>query len=792
MALGALYMEVCMSTLLLPLLKYTAMRKLFTLLLLVITTPLLSQTNPITGIIITLPQNPDAALVKWGAGTLTLSASTKMVNGRVEDRVRDCRILLIIKKSGTVVCGSFNSSSAPSANFSSANKVWSGKSAVALLGQDCTLPPGDYELCVQFFGNGPAGVIPFSDEKCKSFSIKSQEESFNPPVLIDPADGFRINESDLKKPRQFRWMQAPKPRDVTYKLKVWELRKGENSTQAMLKEPVVVKDVKDQPQTIVQLQQPLPGGSFVWNVQALDRDGKPVGSNKGLSETFIINVNPVNDEPSVITLVQPAKGSVIPLNSNPLFTWTHERKPEGPASIYKIKIVEIKGDQSPEEALRSNKPFFEKDSIEDLLFHYTGNLPRFEQDKKYAWQVSASRNPPYGEVNIIQSGVSVFVVRPGQRGPGNPTTQSVSFCTDFEAGLGGWQGDHTAISIITSGGNPGNYAQTTDQSGASSFFNIDASYTGNWSDVVAAGCGSLCFDVKYISNASTGTNPVLTMTPTISIRGNGFTASFITSGPITVGDGWHSYCAPLKYLNADGTMPSNGNGHWIMAGTATAADWNTLLNNVDKVWLPTDPSSYQGEIFGYDNICIKSTGDCGPQVIIPCVPCDSTTINASNQSIVSLNAATGSISIRNSISTASNITKIVADLVCVIIKPNNTNCNVCNKETNQQNQFEGSNQVVPPAGWAMNGKGEIAQESVNGITRSLTFTSASIGGVNINSGVIINHELGITPASCCGDKIEVWIRYTLWDRSCHVCDKLVKATLERPSVCSTGTDVDHH
>ncbi len=38
-------------------------------------------------------------------------------------------------------------------------------------------------------------------------------------------------------------------------------------------------------------------------------------------------------------------------------------KPPFDDVTYKIKIVEIKGDQSPEEALRTNKPFFEKDSI---------------------------------------------------------------------------------------------------------------------------------------------------------------------------------------------------------------------------------------------------------------------------------------------------------------------------------------------------------------------------------------------------------------------------------------------
>lgn len=185
-----------------------------------------------------------------------------------------------------------------------------------------------------------------------------------------------------------------------------------------------------------------------------------------------------------------------------------------------------------------------------------------------------------------------------------------SNCNDFENDTqSGWQGNNTSVSIQQNGNN--HFIQTTDQSGASSFFNSSKPLTGNWTNLFANGCGSLCFDVSFLygGNPYNGVNPPQTFVPYIVIQGGGFSAAFITNNPISVGDGWHSYCAPLSFLNSDGTLPSNSDGHWVMS-VGTANDWNTLLTNVTSVRLPVDPTSYQNEMFGFDNICLKDTGDC--------------------------------------------------------------------------------------------------------------------------------------------------------------------------------------
>ncbi len=91
-------------------------------------------------------------------------------------------------------------------------------------------------------------------------------------------------------------------------------------------------------------------------------------------------------------LIFPADGEEIPVGVLPTFTWL----PPMPAPQdveYKIKIVEILGDQSPEEAMNRNKTFFERKGIKTTIFYYPSSEKKFEEGKKYGWMVSA------GEVN---------------------------------------------------------------------------------------------------------------------------------------------------------------------------------------------------------------------------------------------------------------------------------------------------------------------------------------------------------------------------------------------------------
>lgn len=204
----------------------------------------------------------------------------------------------------------------------------------------------------------------------------------------------------------------------------------------------------------------------------------------------------------------------------------------------------------------------------------------------------------------ITSGLNLIGIDFGNKEKFDPS------CTDFENNsMNGWQANNILTSFQQNGSN--HYIQTTDQAGVSTFYTTSKPYTGNWTSLFSNGCGSLCFDVTFIygGNVYNGVTPPQTLTPYIAIEGNGFAATFIANLQISVGDGWHSYCAPLSFLNSDGTLPSNSDGYWIMT-VGTANDWNTLLTNVTKVRLLVDPTSFQNEKIGYDNICLKNTGDC--------------------------------------------------------------------------------------------------------------------------------------------------------------------------------------
>ena len=269
------------------------MKNLLTLFLLVITTQAIAQNYPITSINISLPSNPDANTANWGSGTsmLTITASTKAANGRPDASLSESKLLVIIKKNGAKVCGSYTGNTAPTSNFNTLTKVWSGNVAVSLIGQSCTLLPGDYEISVQFFGYNYGGYVPVSEEKTKPFTIVAVgQQMYQAPQAILPINNNIFTQANIKKPITFRWSPVfPNPTGiVTYHLKVWQLRQGQNGTQAMnANQPIVNNNYNNITQVIIQNLAPGPLmppylNEFVWNVQAT-KAGLPVGDNSGTS-----------------------------------------------------------------------------------------------------------------------------------------------------------------------------------------------------------------------------------------------------------------------------------------------------------------------------------------------------------------------------------------------------------------------------------------------------------------------------------------------------------------------------
>ncbi|MDP3360163.1 MAG: hypothetical protein Q8S41_12540 [Lutibacter sp.] len=295
------------------------MKKHLVLLLLAITFQGFAQTNLITGINISLPANPSGNIAEWSKSMppFMISAQTRMENGKVSPMVTESRILVSIKGNGAV-CGNYTVDNAPSSNFNSPAKVWSGEAALNLLGKTCVLKPGNYELCVKFYGYGAVGQV-LIGESCKSFTIKETEhKSYQPPQPLTPVNGLSYTTGDFAQPQLFRWTPiVPKPQEpVTYRLKVWQLTEGQTGTQAMkANQPIITKDVENMTQVVINniIDGPCKPPylcDFVWNVQALNKEGNPIGENKGISSPFQFAVNeaapnvnksmPVNEEEEVV------------------------------------------------------------------------------------------------------------------------------------------------------------------------------------------------------------------------------------------------------------------------------------------------------------------------------------------------------------------------------------------------------------------------------------------------------------------------------------------------------------
>jgi hypothetical protein len=375
------------------------MKKLLTIVLTVVSMQIFAQTYPITGINILLPSSPDANTANWGAGAslFMISAAAQSATGRVDPAVEESKMLVIIKKGGSKICGAYTSSTAPAADFNTLTKVWSGNNAASFLGQDCKLPPGDYELSVQFFGYSNGKTVALSDEKTKQLTIKgNDQQAYQPPQAIAPADGTALSEADIKKPITFRWTPiVPKPQEpVTYRLSVWQLMQGQTGVQAMkANTPIITKDVDNITQAIITnivdgpCKPPLMC-DFIWNVQALNRDGKPIGGNNGLSEALGFNVKAEPGLPQgdlKISLISP----IMELKQGdlrPAFQW--KVNSSEPGQSYSIKVVEMHEKQSPEDAIKTNTPILEEKGIKETSFPYPSSVKPIAPGKKYAWFVT--------------------------------------------------------------------------------------------------------------------------------------------------------------------------------------------------------------------------------------------------------------------------------------------------------------------------------------------------------------------------------------------------------------------
>ncbi len=106
-------------------------------------------------------------------------------------------------------------------------------------------------------------------------------------------------------------------------------------------------------------------------------------------------------ETGLLSLISPDNGQEIDAKSPVTFTWSSGGKvPEGG---FTLKIVELKGEQSPESAMKSNKAFFEQKELRSTTFTYPNSARGFEEGKKYSWMVKSG---------VVGSEIQMFIKKP--------------------------------------------------------------------------------------------------------------------------------------------------------------------------------------------------------------------------------------------------------------------------------------------------------------------------------------------------------------------------------------------
>lgn len=164
---------------------------------------------------------------------------------------------------------------------------------------------------------------------------------------------------------------------------------------------------------------------------------------------------------------------------------------------------------------------------------------------------------------------------------------------------------------VGSQGGAGDYFLYLDDGGCSSggtFTYNDTDFNGNWIEMVPQEDGCFCFDMRAFhiqTGTITGYN-TLRIYDGVDICSSTLSATFVISTPIDVAQGWQRVCAPIAF-SSGGILPSNTDGQWVV-NTGNAADWDTLITNVNSVSFYVDVDGGD-ERWGIDNICISDVCD---------------------------------------------------------------------------------------------------------------------------------------------------------------------------------------
>lgn len=207
-------------------------------------------------------------------------------------QLQSIKLIVQIKQANTKVCG--YAAQATTAIDAFAIRNFTANELTAMLANCPKLSNNMYSICVQFYN---VDNYPISREFCKEFVVGDVATMYSTPQNIAPANDKIFADINVKAPIIFTWLPVvPKPKSVTYKLRIWQLMQGQTAMQAIkTNEPIVEKIVQNINKAIIPnfTYNPCSAGylcHFVWAVQAVDKDDKPIGKNEGVSDWYSFKI----------------------------------------------------------------------------------------------------------------------------------------------------------------------------------------------------------------------------------------------------------------------------------------------------------------------------------------------------------------------------------------------------------------------------------------------------------------------------------------------------------------------
>jgi hypothetical protein len=171
-----------------------------------------------------------------------------------------------------------------------------------------------------------------------------------------------------------------------------------------------------------------------------------------------------------------------------------------------------------------------------------------------------------------------------------------------------------SVSTDNANANISKHLQFGDGSGASVVVNAK-DYTGNWIEKYTNKCLTLDFKINFNGGGDRFAPKIMLYKGNIQASsGNNWInnvellATFIANDAVSSTDAWKNYEIPFGLCTTGGVLPNNQYGKWVITKQPNqneCENWNTLIQSVTGIVLPTDYHDSPSEIVMFDNFCFK-------------------------------------------------------------------------------------------------------------------------------------------------------------------------------------------